>query len=768
VRETTIVWKEDIRVPDQILRETGGNPLLAEILYQRGLTEAQEVRVFLNPDHYQPSSPWDFPGMEQAVALILAAVERKEYFCVYGDYDVDGITSTTLLVSLLQSLGGQVVYHVPDRFKEGYGMHEEVVRRLARDGVKFLVTCDCGIANHKEIALARELGLTVVVTDHHLLPEELPDAHAVLNPQLLPGGHPAGHIPGVGMAYFLARALLSRLGKEKEADNYLDLVALGVVGDVVPLRHENRYLLQRGLPLLAATSRPGLQALMEVSGVARDRLTEEELGFQLVPRLNATGRIASARLGVELLLAGDEREAARLAQTIDGINKKRREIGEKMQEEALALLGQGFVPRPLVLYQPHWHHGVIGIIAGRLCESYGVPVALMSLKEDGQTITGSARSIEGIHIYEALKKCEQFLGKYGGHAGAAGFSLHRDNLTAFTLSLEQVLAEEMQKTGGVQTLVADTRLPLDQAGLEVFHDLRKLAPFGEGNPAPLFYCPGVKVLSKRSTTGGKHLQLVVSHGESSHRAIWWWGGGNEPEGEVDLVYTLGLNRWNGRESIQLVVSRIQASPGGLGNPVVKDKPDLEVVDRRNWLELGQQLPDFPRAVYFYEGVERPGFGTTGDRYELGRGETLVLLSCPPHLRVLQELILLSGCRKVVLAFSRKEIKAGEDFLKELLGLIKFAVNHGQGRVAINRLAALTGELENTVAAGLHYLQKRGVIETEAINPGEVLVEKGSGRPGEGLKGAEAKLRELLAESRAFRKYVLDAGPDTLAKYLFEV
>ncbi|MHB8170827.1 MAG: single-stranded-DNA-specific exonuclease RecJ [Thermincolia bacterium] len=765
MRGTAIVWKKDIRVPEALLREVGGNRLLAEILCQRGLITAEEARVFLNPGHYKPSSPWDFPGMEQAVALILAALERRDYFCVYGDYDVDGITSTTLLVNLFRGLGAKVTFHVPDRFKEGYGMNEEVIRRLAQEGVKFLVTCDCGISNVREVALARELGMTVVVTDHHLLPPRLPEADAIINPQFLPEGHPAGHIPGVGVAYFLARAVLSWLGRAEEADDYLDLVALGVVGDVVPLRHENRYLLQKGLPRLIATTRPGLVALLEVSGVVRNLLTEEEIGFQLVPRLNASGRIASARLGVELLLVEDEGEAVRLAKAIDNLNKKRREIGEKMQGEALAMVGQMGTPRPLVLYQPHWHHGIIGIAAGRLCESYGVPAALMSLKDDGQTITGSARSIEGIHVFAALQKCSQFLNKFGGHAGAAGFSLHRDNLTAFTHSLEQVLAEELQKMGGAQTITADYCLPLNQVSLEVFHDLRKLAPFGEANPAPLLYCPGVRVLNKRTTSGEKHLQLVLGHGEASHRAVWWWGGGADVDEEVDLLYTMGLNRWKGRESLQLVVNHLQPVDGGLLEKVREvDRRELVLEDWRNWAQLGRRLPEFPEAVYFYEGLgQSPGM-TGVDRNGVGAARVLVLLSFPADLRLFRELILLSGTRKVVLAFSQREIKSGEEFIRNLAGLVKYAVSQG-GRVALSQLAALTNELEYTVVTGLLYLQKRGLIEIEHINPGEVLVEKGSGQTGADLKMAETKLKGLLAESRSFRKYLLETNLAVIEKYL---
>ncbi len=765
MRELVIRYQGNIEVPGELLDEVGGNRLLGEILYRRGIHTVEEVREFLRPDLYKPTDPWEFPGMERAVDLVRAALGRGESICVYGDYDVDGMTSTALLVSLIQGLGGRVRYHVPDRFKEGYGMNEGVVRGLAGDGVKFLVTCDCGISNVQEVALAKELGMTVVVTDHHLLPPRLPEADAIINPQLLPENHPAGHIPGVGVAYFLAKAILSSLGREEEADGYLDLVALGVVGDVVPLRHENRYLLQRGLPKLIATKRPGLVALLEVTGVVRNLLTEEEIGFQLVPRLNASGRIASARSGVELLLAEDEGEASRLAKTIDNLNKKRREIGEKMQGEALAMVGQMGAPRPLVLYQPHWHHGIIGITAGRLCESYGVPTALMSLKDDGQTITGSARSIDGIHVFAALQKCSQFLNKFGGHAGAAGFSLHRDNLTAFTHSLEQVLAEELQKLGGAQTVTADYCLPLNQVSLEVFHDLRKLAPFGEANPAPLLYCPGVRVLNKRTTSGDKHLQLVLGHGEASHRAVWWWGGGTDVDEEVDLLYTLGLNRWNGRESLQLVVGHLQATDGGLLVKVREvDRRELELEDWRNWAELGRRLPEFPEAVYFYEGVGQSSGVNRVDRNGVGAARVLVLLSFPADLRLFRELILLSGARKVVLAFSQREIKSGEEFIRNLAGLAKYVVSQG-GRAALSQLAALTNELEYTVVTGLLYLQKRGLLEIEYINPGEVLVEKGSGQTGADLKTAETKLKGLLAESRSFRKYLLETDLVALQKYL---
>ncbi|AZR73328.1 single-stranded-DNA-specific exonuclease RecJ [Anoxybacter fermentans] len=760
--EVKVLYHDNLEVPKWMLDELNGNQLLAQILLKRGINSPKKVREFLNPDQYNPTNPFDFPDMDKAVELILNAVKKKKKICVYGDYDVDGVTATAILVTLLKKLDANVSYHIPNRFTEGYGMNERIIKNMAGD-VDLILTCDCGISNHNEVALAKKLGMTVIVTDHHHLPEELPAADVILSPKLLPEDHKAHNISGASMAYFLAKGVLTRLNKTAYAREFLDLVALSTIADVVPLKGENRYLLQRGIPALAKTNRPGLLELFNICGLNSSEISEEEIAYQIVPRINAAGRISSARIGVELLLATTRNKARTLARELDQINDRRKELCDKMLEEALALLGKDFHSQPIILYQPHWHQGIIGITAGRLCEKYHVPVLLMCLKEDGKTITGSARSIPGIHIYEALKTCEQFLDKFGGHAGAAGFSLTRDKLTGFEKAMEKVLARELEKSGGIREIEVDGRLPLSKISTKTYYDLRKLAPFGEENPVPIFLCNDAEVVYHRPTSDEKHLRLIVKHENTQYSAIWWWGGEAGVARKIDLVYSIGINRWQGREEIQLIVNhtinRKQITKAGL--PEKPEKLTFEIEDWRNWYRLGKVLPDFKNAVYYYEGTEKLKFENLINRYQSVKADYLVLLSSPPGIRVLKELIYLIRPKIVVLAYSDFEIQSGNSFLTRLSGIIKHVIKNKNGKVNIYQISALTGEMENTVLVGLKYLEDRGFIELEFSNPDNLFIKKGKGQNKKGSTIKENKLKALLKESRAFRNYMLKSTPEKI-------
>lgn len=769
-----IRYNEQVTIPDWMLDQLNQNQLLAKILVQRGIDTPDGLQEFLNSEYYQPAEPAEFPNMEQAVQMIIEAVEKNQNICVYGDYDVDGITSTAILVHALRRIGAKVRFHLPHRFTEGYGMNERVVKRLAEEGVDLILTCDCGISNHYEVGVAKGLGMQVIVTDHHYLPDELPPADAIVTPKLLPEDHRAHNIPGAGMAYYLALGVLTALNRASEGEAYLDLVSLAVVADVVPLQKENRYLLQRGLPLLTHTQRPGLQQLFEICGIDSEVLNEETIGFQIAPRLNAAGRIATAQIGVELLLSADVDEAKGLARQLDQINTRRRELNEKMQEEAEALLGPNFIGRPIILYQPNWHEGVQGITASKLCETYSVPVLMMSLKEDGKTITGSARSIPGIHMYDALKECADFLDKFGGHAAAAGFSLQREKLIGFEKSMEQVLAQQLEQIGGVQEIEVDDCLLLSQITPKIYQDLQQLAPFGEANPVPKFLCPNAEVVYHRPTSNEKHLRLIFRESDIQYPAIWWWNGGAEFSSQVDLVYSIGLNRWQGREEIQLIVDQLVskvALPKGMVAP--EESLVFAIEDQRNWRELGAKVPFIQNAVCFVEGAPRKEFEPGGifsnsskeiqtmHRYELIQKENLVLLTIPPGLRIFKELLYMIRPKKVILAYSARNLRSNVEFLKELMGIVKFIIQQRKGKTNIYQLSTILSEMENTVTVGLKVLEEKGLIGVEFVGPETLLLKRGDGQSKRGLKTQEKKLKALLGESRAFRKYLLEVDPERI-------
>lgn len=748
---------EKIEVPDWLLEELGGNQLLGQILLQRGIDTREKCQEFLDPDIYQSTEVNAFSGLERAVQIIIAAIDQKKKICVYGDYDVDGVTSTAILVGLLKKLNADLCYHVPHRFTEGYGMHAGVIGRLKTDGVQLIITCDCGISNHQEIALAKKLGMTTIVTDHHQLPPELPKAEVILSPKLLARDHRAYHLPGAGMAYFLALGVLAAVGREAEGEDFLDLVSLAIVADIVPLKGENRYLLQIGLPRLTNTKRLGLRELFKICSLEQQQISEEAIGFQLAPRLNAAGRLLSAKLSVELLLATEESQAQAYAHQLDELNTQRKELTEQMYLEAKEHLGEDFKEQPIILYRPHWHEGVLGITASKLSTEYYVPVLLMGLKEDGETITGSARSIPGINIYDALKECHQGLTKFGGHAGAAGFSLTHEKLIFFEKSMEKVLTVGLTQLGGIREVVVDGILPINQVQPKTYFDLKKLAPFGSENPMPTFLSEDTQIIYRRATSNKRHLRLIVKASDVQHPAIWWWSGQEEITGKIDLVYAVGLNNWQGREEIQLVVNH--AIDKEQSKPTIEaDHLTFSLFDWRNWQELDKRLPDYPTAVFYYEGRKSQLLSNQNliNRYQLISADTLVLLSTPPSLRVFKELLSVLRPSKVVLAYSERDFFSSEDFLKRLLGLCKYIIENRQGRTDIYQLAVLTAEMENTLLVGLNYLSDRGLISMEFITPESIVVKKGQGRINQNYPKRAEKLKALLQESRAFRRYLLRA------------
>lgn len=768
---TEICYSKKLEIPDWLEELANGNRLLASILLQRGLDTKEKAREFLQPEYYQPTHFSEFPYMEEAVELILSVIKRGEKICIYGDYDVDGVISTVILVELIRKIGGEVIYHIPDRFTEGYGMNEKVVRELAGE-VDLIITCDCGIANYEEVKLAKELGLQVIVTDHHNLPEKLPPADYILTAKFLDGKHRAYELPGAGMAYFLALAVLTKVDREDLREFFLELLVLAIVADVVPLRGENRYLLQTGLPLLQETQRAGLKELYRIAGVDNlEMITEEDIAYGLAPLINSAGRVLRADLAVELLLTEEETRAEELARELDLANKRRKELQEEIIREAKELLVSLPAGEAIVLYQPHWHEGVIGIAAGRLCEDYQVPVLLMCQKEDGKTITGSARSIAGVHIYQALKESDPYLEKFGGHEGAAGFSLEKGQLVIFSKEIKRILAAELEKAE--RRLYVDGELPLDRITLEDYYALRKLAPFGEGNPPPRFVAHSVEIVFTRPTTGNRHLRLLLAQNGVQYSAIWWWAGEKEIARVVDLVYSPAINDFQGKRELQLIIEEIIMAggesatwkTGEKGSVAGRSGIQFEIIDLRDWKEQGKELPVYNDGVYYYEGLETIKVGEVINRYQKGRGRTLVLLSCPPSLAVFKELIYTIRPACLVLAYNKRDVENGSAFLKKLTGLIKYAVNNKGGQLDIYQAAVRTGEMEESIVAGIQYLAARGLIIFNSFTPRSYIIRLNDGSQKGNYRVQEKKMRALLRESFFFKQYLLEVNSDRILEMI---
>ena len=546
---------------------------VGRLLWARGHRDAEAVQRFLEPRLDQLPDPFGLKGIEAAVGRLQRALSQSERICVYGDYDVDGVTSTALLVSVLRTFGGQVEYYVPHRLVEGYGLNEEAMQKLAARGTRLVVSADCGVTAVAEVDAAARLGMDVVVIDHHTASQDLPRAVAILNPHQ-PGCTFAGReLAAVGVAFHLLLALRKRLREkgwfsekrpEPNLREQLDLVALGTIADVVPLTGPNRVLVHFGLRELARGARPGVLALKAVAQLAGE-ISAGDVGFRLGPRINAAGRLDDASVGVRLLLTEDLREARALAEQLDCANTERQDLQARIADEAVekaAKLGTPDQRRSLVVSSPGWHVGVVGIVAARLVEKFHRPALVIA--EDGGVAKGSGRSVESFHLYDALARCSRHLIRFGGHKHAAGITLDTSRIAEFAQALESEARSKLDPAQLTPRLRIDAELRPAEIGLALAEHLRRLAPFGAGNPEPVFICSEltaheVRLLPDKKGTGPGHLKLRLGpHGAASidrpeFDAIGFSLGGMSLAvgARLDAAFQLSIDTWNGAQRLQL-------------------------------------------------------------------------------------------------------------------------------------------------------------------------------------------------------------------------
>lgn len=541
-------------------QKLGVPPIVAQILANRGILTLDDARIFLNGGLSHLHDPFMMKDMDRAAERIKKAMAAGEKIVVYGDYDADGITSTALLLGVLREMGADAEYYIPRRVEEGYGLNIPSLEALIGRGVTLIITVDCGVAAATEIAYAQEQGMDVVVTDHHEPPVELPPAVAVVNPKRHDCSYPFKELAGVGVAFKLAQALTGA----EILQRWLDIVALGTVADIVPLRGENRILVKAGLEQMVRTCHPGLQALLEVSGLTGKPLDANRLAYGLAPRLNAVGRIGDANLAVELLMTGDPVRAEQLAGFLDRANNERQSVEAGIFQEAVEMAeSAGLVKnRVLVVARSGWHVGVIGIVASRLVQKYYRPAILLSI-EDG-VAKGSARSIPGFNIYEALATCELFLTKYGGHNQAAGLTLAADRIDDFYAALEAHAQKNLTEERLIRQVIIDGEVTMADLTRELHCHMERLAPFGCENPGPLLVCRGTGVVDSRKVgSDGSHLKLRLQQEQCVVDAIGFGLGyaeGLKDAGAgLDVAFMLELNEWNGRVSLQLNVKDLKPS-----------------------------------------------------------------------------------------------------------------------------------------------------------------------------------------------------------------
>ena len=536
---------------DTFAQEFNISKVIAGILLHRGMKDKEEVRRFLDVEKQPFYDPFLFKDMDKAVNRIKQAIRQEENIVVYGDYDVDGITSTTVLLRTLRRLGAKVDFYIPDRQEEGYGLNAGALKKLSETN-QVLISVDCGITAIDEVEQVSPL-LDIIITDHHLPGENLPNAAAVINPQRLDCSYPDKQLAGVGVAFKLCQALWRDM-KGQDFLEDLDIVALGTIADIVPLLGENRRMVKQGLEQLRNTDKIGLQALLEACDLNGKKIDAGHVGFILGPRLNAAGRLMNARVGVELLLSDDKLMAMDLAQKLNEENSERQLIEKQILAKAEKQLDETDIAsqKVLVLAGEDWHTGVIGIVASRLVEKYYKPVVIIGIKDGiGK---GSCRSIRGFHMQDALKKCQDLLLGFGGHAQAAGLSILPEHIDALRERLTLAAIDVLSEKDYIPVLNIEARLSMTQIDDALLNELASLEPYGMGNPRPVFSCEHVQVVSARQIgKDGSHLRLSLGQGGKETAALAWNKGElaeKVAKTTVDIAFQPEFNVWQGRQSIQ--------------------------------------------------------------------------------------------------------------------------------------------------------------------------------------------------------------------------
>lgn len=549
-----------------IAKELSLPPIVISLLAARGISD---IKRFLNADLEELHDPFLMKDAEGATERIIKAIENKEKITVYGDYDVDGITSTVVLVKFLKSHGACVDYYIPDRLEEGYGINTMAIDAILKRGTNLLITVDCGITAVDEVSYARQKGLDVIVTDHHECKDKLPEALFVINPKQPGCNYPFKKLAGVGVVFKLIQAITLKLKfhMKELIEEYIDLVALGTVADVMPLEDENRIIVKNGLKHLRYSSNYGIRALLKIADIKTNVITTSAVGFGLAPRINAAGRMGDPESAVFLLLSTDDTEAQKYAMLLEDENKQRQTIENGIYNKAVEIIKQNpdmendYV---LVLDYDGWHHGIIGIVASKLSERYNKPCILISTDEEGRG-KGSGRSIKGFNLFEALCKSSDKLIKFGGHELAAGLGIEKNKISEFRKEINKYAKEILSDDDFMPVLQLDAELPAQYLNLNTAEKLCVLEPYGMGNPSPVFYTPDMTVMSIRTLSEGRHLKMTLVKNDMFIDVIGFGLGQKAKDlkqrDKIDIVYNLDINVYRGERQAQLQLRDLRLCKG---------------------------------------------------------------------------------------------------------------------------------------------------------------------------------------------------------------
>ena len=553
------IYEVDEKKVEEISSKYNLNKLISTILANRNITTEEEIRLFLSPTRKDFHNPFLITDMEKSVERIIKAIENKEKVTIYGDYDVDGITSITVLKSFLKDRGLETSQYIPNRLNEGYGLNNNAIEKIKQQGCDLMITVDCGISAINEINYASSLGIETIITDHHEPGNEIPKAFTVIDNKRKDSKYPFRELAGVGVVFKLIQAIGIKLGlKEEEYLKYLDIVCVGTISDIVPLVDENRVIAKLGLMLIRQTRNIGLKSIIDTSGYTK--IDSNSISFGIAPRINACGRMGKAEDALELFLSKNYNEVSELAKKLNDYNKLRQDTEKEIYENAIKQIEQNKLDKnnSIIVGGHNWHHGVIGIVSSKITEMYFKPSILLSFEEDGIG-TGSGRSIPGFDLHEALTKCLGSVEKFGGHSMAVGLTVKKEKFEEFKKEFEQI-ATKSNVSEIIPVINIDAKIDFSAINKDMVESLKQLEPFGEGNKMPVFVFKNLKIDSIRALSEGKHLKLTLKEGNTVVNAIGFNIGNLADEyiigDKIDVVGVLEVNNFNGVESLQINIKDI--------------------------------------------------------------------------------------------------------------------------------------------------------------------------------------------------------------------
>ncbi len=724
-----------LSISDDIIKQIGGNPLVAETLIRRGIREPSSMLAFINPENYHPSSPYELPGMEQAVRRLFKGINNGERILVWGDFDVDGQTSTTLLVNALNKVHANVEYYIPNRERESHGVNLPKLKKiLARQkSPSIILTCDTGIAAVEAVSYAKTKNVDFIVSDHHEIPEVLPDAIALVNPNFLDSNHPMRSLPGVGVAFELAKALFEFSDADESGGDLLDLVALGIIADVAKLNGDTRYLAQKGLEILSDTKRIGLQELYNKAQIETERITEEHIGYVIAPRLNAVGRLGDANPIVELLSTNDQKVAREFVCKLEELNRRRRLLMGQVYRAAITKIEkqQEIKHMPvIILAQNGWPAGIIGIVASRIVERYRKPTILISTQSNGKG-RASARSVEGLDITTAIATQKKMLDHFGGHPMAAGFAIDVDDIPRFQVGLSRAI----EKMGIPEdpSLVIDQVIDWGKLDMNLIEQVERLAPFGAGNPPLVFVSDGLTLLNKKTMGAeGEHLLLQFTDQDNHEKRVVWWHGADEfkeseiGQGKGSLAFIARRSNYLGREEVGIQFVDFHPEFGSVVL-IEKKKNSIDLRGEPDPLDVLSELIEINELTIWAEGSDKERLSKSGyhvnNRIDLEPSKRLIIYTTPPSHDVFNEAMDAVSPEEVVFIGKNPEENDLKTYFNRLSSLAKFSINHREGVIPLNIFAASLASDRKTVIAGIRVMAASGVVKIIEIDQEYFRIEK---------------------------------------------